>query len=143
MPFSVIAMASPYTTISAKYQKTFICLSGWKFKITALYNGPAINAINQDLNTYHTLIFVMSDSRHVTITQDAVPNSRHYGLCSFYANDEIPLVIQNICFLINDSATGIYIDLAQSVQINVNSDLTINIYQASDLSFKEVYGISK
>lgn len=111
-------------------------------KIVTLYNGTAITALNLDLNKYHTLIFVLEDRRHVTITQDAVADSYHYGTACFWNDASIPLVLQCICFQINSDATGIFSIPARSYQLNVESGGGIGIYNVSTVQFTEVYGIS-
>ena len=112
----------------------------WKLLYYA--NGTTTNAINLDLAKYPMLLFENPHGESFIICQQANADGSYPASVSRFYSASIPLVIFQYTLKINSNATGIYIDSANSQQVNINSDGTVTViaYSSSEFDFVRIYG---
>lgn len=112
----------------------------WKLLYYA--NGTTTNAINLDLAKYPMLLFENPHGESFIICQQANADGSYPASVSRFYSASIPLVVFQYALKININATGIYIDSANSRQVNINSDGTVTViaYSSSEFDFVRIYG---
>jgi len=112
-----------------------------KISVVLFDNSEGTTGLNVDFSKYNTFIITLANNVTVLARMVGVADAEFYGANGLYASSSAPFVMKNICFKVNNTGTGFYINTSKSYQINVSSQGAVSVYNITDNKFYKVIGI--